>query len=400
MPVTKTDTSLLITDGKSGDVVFRLNRKTKRGEYTLSESSPQHQWVSNITVLGFGKFPSGLKQNGMGFVARGYLLLKQLAEEFEEYEFTIHATESSSVKKEAGVTRVVINHGDLKGLLQQLRTIGSEAFDAQKSTVTGFLGHAFPTHFTPTSYAAKKYQKNSIANLLAREEVVKNPSLKDIEKLQEFFPLFLGEYGSRLKGISKLLAISKSKQAVEIVYLEKLIQEYEKRLRSKSQNENAWQKFLSQYILVFNSNYASSLEKESISLQGKYPDFLLIDAYKYLDIYEIKKPSTNLLKKDRSRGNYYWDVEIAKAISQVENYIHYAEKNGSALREDIKRRKGVDVRVMKPRGLIIAGERRQLKDEIMEDNFRLLNKSLKNLEIILYDELLDRLKLFLSRLKK
>ena len=39
-------------------------------------------------------------------------------------------------------------------------------------------------------------------------------------------------------------------------------------------------------------------------------------------IYEIKKFTTNLLKTDESRGNYYWDVEITK---------------------------GIDVRVMKPR---------------------------------------------------
>ena len=154
-----------------------------------------------------------------------------------------------------------------------------------------------------------------------------------------------------------------------------------------------------QFILIFNTNYASSLEKESIALQGKYPDFLLIDAYNYLDIYEIKKPSTQLLKKDGSRGNYYWDVEIAKAISQVENYIAYADRHGSGLREDIKKRKGIDIRVLKPRGFIIAGQRSQLQGEIMEGNFRLLNSGLKNVEVILYDELLDNLRSFLKRLK-
>ena len=90
-------------------------------------------------------------------------------------------------------------------------------------------------------------------------------------------------------------------------------------------------------------------------------------------IYEIKKFTTNLLRKDESRGNYYWDVEIAK---------------------------GIDVRVMKPRAFIIAGHREQLTNETTEDNFRILNRALKNVEIVLYDELLDNVKNFLKRLRK
>lgn len=170
MPVTKTETTLLITEGKTGKMVFRLNRKTKRVEYLLADSSPQHQWVSKITILGFGKFPSGLKQNGAGFVTRGYLLLKQLAEQFEEYELTIHATERSSIKSTGGANRVVINHNDLKGLLQQLRTISAEAFDAQKSTVTGFLGHTFPAYFEPTAYTPKKYHAPGVVRSIQAQE--------------------------------------------------------------------------------------------------------------------------------------------------------------------------------------------------------------------------------------
>src|ERR1700679_3590419 len=172
------------------------------------------------------------------------------------------------------------------------------------------------------------------------------------------------------------------------------------RKSARAQNEHSWQEFLRDYILLFNSNYATVLEKENIAILGtRFPDFILIDAYSYLDIYEIKKPTTNLLKKDKSRGNYYWGVELTKAISQVENYISHADRNGPQLCAEIKRQKGREVRVIKPRGFIIAGTRSQLTDEIMEDNFRLLNNSLKNLSIILFDELLNNLKNFLSKLK-
>jgi hypothetical protein len=54
---------------------------------------------------------------------------------------------------------------------------------------------------------------------------------------------------------------------------------------------------------MLRNTYGEVLEKESVSLEGKFPDFMLLDPYSYLDIYEIKKPSTRLLKLDKSRNS-------------------------------------------------------------------------------------------------
>ena len=72
-------------------------------------------------------------------------------------------------------------------------------------------------------------------------------------------------------------------------------------LKKPNTSESAWQQFLQNYILLFNTAYVGVLEKMSVMLQGKYPDFMLLEnVYNYIDIFEIKKPSTNLLKKDES----------------------------------------------------------------------------------------------------
>ena len=216
----------------------------------------------------------------------------------------------------------------------------------------------------------------------------------------DFLPRFIEKYGAAGSRKQRLFILSGSKKATEVVYIRKIIADFERKLAVKNQSEHSWQEFLRDYILLFNSNYATVLEKENIAVLGsRFPDFLLIDAYSYLDIYEIKKPTTNLLKKDESHGNYYWDVELTKAISQVENYIAHADRNGAQICAELKRQKEREVRVIKPRGFIIAGTRSQLQGEMMEDNFRLLNNSLKNLSVILFDELLDNLKNFLSKLK-
>ena len=150
--------------------------------------------------------------------------------------------------------------------------------------------------------------------------------------------------------------------------------------------------------MVLTNSYGEVLEKESVTLQGKFPDFMLIDPYSYLDIYEIKRPTTTLLRHDRSRNNYYWGVELSKAISQVENYLHQVQRNSDGLINDIRRNKGFEINIVRPRGYIIAGMRGQLTNPKMEDDFRILNESLKNIDIIFYDDLLRNLETFVERI--
>ena len=99
------------------------------------------------------------------------------------------------------------------------------------------------------------------------------------------------------------------------------------------------------------------------------------------------------LNPSDSKGN------ARKAVSQVENYIFYANRNSLEIKEEIKKKEGMEIKVVRPRGFIIAGTRSHLKNEAMEDGLRLLNDSLKNIEIILYDDLLNNLKNLLERLR-
>lgn len=61
---------------------------------------------------------------------------------------------------------------------------------------------------------------------------------------------------------------------------------------------------------------------------------------------------------------------------------------------DIRRSKGLEVNIVRPRGYIIAGRRSQLNTAKMQDDFRILNESLKNVDVILYDDLVTGLDAF------
>jgi hypothetical protein len=392
-------TSIKNVQGMATALPYTIDSKKKKINYNVVDPF-QSQFVKKITILGFTKLPSGFKKNGKGIPSRGYLLLKKLSEKFKKFDLIVSAKHKSSLKIKGVRNVITINHADLQLLLREFRTFTKKAWEQQNESLTLSLARAIPSKFKPPKDRKLNYQKNDLANLLHQPEILDNLSSEDIQKLNDFYPKFFDHYSDKLTDSKRLAIVSKNRKATEIRYLESIIKEYERKLKSPSQNEHKWQEFLRDYILLCNSNYTGILEKKNIALEGKYPDFLMINVYNYLDIYEIKKPNTSLLKYDKSRGNYYWDTEIGKAISQVENYIHYINRNGPSLRDEIKRIKNIDIRVVKPRGFIIAGQRKQLTGEVMEDNFRLLNSSLKNVEIVLYDELLDNLKNFLKRLKK
>ncbi len=388
---------------KKQELVCNINQDKERIEYFLNPNSRQYNWIQKIIILGLKKLPAGFRRDGKGLTrgSWGYLILKSLYEELGDFGLTISTTKKNVIRKSKNKYEVTLNYFDFRSILDSLRVVKQEGYKSGVATAVNFLSKYFPKRFKRIQEAGLVYQRNQIRNLLNKEDVIENLSNEDIQILIDFFPKFINYYGNKFKDKkSKLLGITKNKKAAEIVYLENIIKKFESKLKAKTQSEYRWQEFFRNYILIFNSNYANIFEKKNLSLSGKYPDFLPIDAYGYLDIYEIKKPNTPLLKFDESRGNYYWSTELSKAISQVENYIYYANKTSSLLREEIKKKEKVEVKIVKPRGFIVAGTREQLKDEIIEDNFRLLNNSLKDIEIILYDDVLNNLKVFLKRLKR
>jgi hypothetical protein len=391
-------------DPAKNELVLSIDKEKKTGEYFVNPKSSQYKWIKKIDLLGFEKLPAGLRKDGLGFTSgsSGYLIPSTLFEKFGEFGLTISTTSKNIIEKVGNKYKVSLNYFDLRPVLDTLKSIKQESYVLRQSAIGNFFNKQFPKHFDRVEEKSLIYQKNQFRNLLNKEGILENISNEDIKKLIDFLPEFIKFYGDKFRGdAKKLIGLTKNKKATEIIYLENIVKDFERRLGAKVQNENNWQKFFRNYILLFNSNYIAIFEKENLSLTGKYPDFLPIDVYGYLDIYEIKRPNTELMKLDKSHKNYYWSTEMAKAISQVENYIFSADKNSSALKEEMeKRENNMEINIVRPRGFVVAGTREQLKNKAMKDNFRLLNNALKNVEIILYDDLLLNLKNLLGRLKK
>jgi len=383
---------------ENGSLVYRLDRERKKGEYFINPDSSQAKLLKKITFDGFRTFPRALYPTGFGFKVSGKQLLKPLYDKYgTKLRITLSASKPSSIHKAKTIVRVTLNETALTQVNRVVSEVKRKRRSEIEALVEEFLGEQFPRVFRRLTTGALKYYPNTIADLLEDEKVLNALSEKDKEALKATYLHLVGDMEFTLRSAKKVKFISDGIKTSQVVYLERIIEEFESKMEGSS-SESVWQKFLHHHILTLLNTYAFVIEKQSVELDGKYPDFMLMDAYGYLDVYEIKKPQTPLLKYDQGRSNYYWDTGLAKAIVQTEKYISSVQRNRYELEANFRKKK-LKARVVRPRGFIIAGRRADLDGEAIQEDFRVLNDSLKNIDIICFDDLLDNLKSLFDRLK-
>ena len=120
--------------------------------------------------------------------------------------------------------------------------------------------------------------------------------------------------------------------------------------------------------------------------QTRFPDFLVITRSGFLDVVEIKTPSTPLLQLDPGRGFYCWSREMGVAISQMETYLALCAEFRLAIADQLNQRYGVTASVVRPQGIIIAGNTRLFQSQPEKDAFRRLAQGLTQIRVMAYDE--------------
>jgi hypothetical protein len=384
--------------------VYEVYRKSKETVYYLRGG--QDKYVKSIMLKGFVGLPSGLYLNkgGYGFGRKGVFLLSALHQNVagtKSLELVITDKSSKAIQKKAHSVTVILPIQDVKNLLIKLGRINEDGNNELREAVASFLSTKFPAKIKISETDFDEYKAGEMAALLRRQKVAQKLNEEDLESLNTFFPKI---FQSAIKGQKKAKRLIKNrlikntKKVTDRIFLDDVIAEFKSKLGKKTVSENEWQIFLHEKVFHFFSNYVTRIEKQNVSISVSYPDFVLVDAYNFVDIFEIKKPDTPLLALDESHDNYYWKPDIAKAISQIENYIDEIVRNSPEYIRAVKRKKGLDIRVVRPRGYIIAGTSKQFSNTKESEDFRKLGVSLKNVSFILYDELFENLKNLRSKL--
>lgn len=331
-----------------------------------------------------GPKPSALKNDGR--ITFGKHILQLLGSRFGERFRWIITPDVDSLTTEYGIVRVRTSQ-------KLLGRMSKETWDRTRDIKNEIVGRhfsvAFPDHFSgPTTSA---YVPGTLASLLD-STILPRLSAADKEALNTFLP----DYVER-----ESVAVVKSLQATaQIQTLRGLSQTLQTEM-TRAHAESWWQTFVRSNILLMQQGYIKALDKLNVSIgETKFPDFCLVTHDNYLDILEIKKPDTNLLKLDPSRGNYYWDAEMSKAISQTENYIEQVANNADRLRSYLRDKYQLEIKAVRPRGIILAGNAQQFSDPKQRDDFRLLSQGIKAIAVLTYDELWTRISNYINVLEQ
>jgi hypothetical protein len=363
----------------------RIDRKNQ-----LIEFYPRDDFFLKTVVLeGFKSLPGEFREAGY-LPSIQYYLDKKLANRNVK-TLTVSKERDDQYRKvpKKNAYHVVISYESLKRLKRGLTNISTEAKQERSSYADEFFAEVFPTRY-------KSGERNSIRARSRR--VIRNLDASIIEELDpdhidqilEFVSELLSSRYTSPKRRQELFRAAKVQ--IDQVAFDDIIKQFEGMLQDDPP-ETKWGGFLQQNLFLVDSKYIGVIPELNVVLASqRRADFGLVNVDGYLDLFEIKKPSTQLLSSKPDRGNFYWHSQTVKALVQAEKYLFNAERKADAFEADIERERDIDVRVVRPKAVVVIGDSRQLANKKMKDDFRILRESLKNIEVVLYDELLNRLK--------
>ena len=205
---------------------------------------------------------------------------------------------------------------------------------------------------------------------------------------------------------SSVSAISKFNVQIE---LEQFTVAYQKLMdmlnRYEAIDEKQWQEKIHNILQLLYPKYICCAREIKFygGKKDKQPDFLLVDANGFVDILEIKKADVRMLTQ--YRNNYVATREISGAIQQIEKYIFCLNSSDKA-KEDISKKlteflpEGVEVKIVNPQGILLAGRSNEFTDEQKKD-FELIKRQYKHVaDIMTYDDLAQRLRNIIASLEK
>lgn len=358
---------------------------TKQQEHFVKVTGKNYgKALRGIKIYFEGRKPKQLKKDGT--IQFGKHVLELLQRRFGKKVRWVITLNMDQISKEYGIWRVRTSQRFLSSIFKEYL---SRSRDIKNDIVLRFFSTTFPSQFTDTQPAV--YVPGTLARLL-QDKVAKQLSQEDRDAVQAFLPSFLATESIR--------SVNLLKAAAQIKSLRELAKDLSAAI-AISHGEAWWQTFIKDKILIIQQGYIRAIDKMNVNVGNtKFPDFSLVTHDGYLDILEIKKPDTPLLKLDKSRNNYYADAELSRAIIQVENYIESVSHHADAVRSYLKDTYSVELKVVRPRGIILAGDANKFENQKERDDFRLLAHGAKSITIVTYDELSTRLENYIKVLEE
>lgn len=249
----------------------------------------------------------------------------------------------------------------------------------------------------PNTYELNRYASARIAGVLSSYVETK-------DDYEEKYRKYLNKRVSR-QGTNLNYLFSESELLKYTGILEKL-----KNMLAdeNSYSEAQWQDELLQIVLLLYPKYIYVFKEapvhDTYNNKNRNIDYLLVDSTGNTDIVEIKKPFDKCVVTNRTyRDNYIPLRELSGTVMQIEKYIFYLNKWGKKGEEKLTDHYKdqispcFKIKITNPSGLIIMGRTEGLTHEQIQD-FEVIKRKYKNvIDIITYDDLIERLNLLIGR---
>ncbi|WP_405604215.1 Shedu immune nuclease family protein [Polaribacter sp. Asnod1-A03] len=397
---------LILFEEKVGDkkVVYRQHKEDEEKEFVkIYEQKGKDyffdydgQTIKQIELRDFEEIPYMFSSFGYGFS-------DNTVNSFFRYQFDDKRINKIIISEDIESKKVrknlFLNLNDLSALISSTNQEQRACNDTKKILIKNFLVDIFP------EIAFDYKETNNNKKLILRnlnQKLIDQLTADDIEKIGDFYVDASKKY--KRADLVKRMTFGLQKNA-QILTLQEIITKYESLLK-ENPPESSWQKFFDEYITLFDTRYAHKINYKNIATGiTKYPDLVLVDIYGYIDFYELKKSSTPLIQYDSSHKTWYWTKDVSMVIAQATDYLQKSKENAISYTKAIKEEteteseEGIDVNIINPRVIIVAGSTKELNTKKKLNHFKNLRESLKDIEFVLYDELLERLKNLLDKIK-
>ncbi len=352
--------------------------------------------IKKIVFQGYSTLPLIVSRFGFGFEEKAIT-------NFFKYKFTDNSFDeifvSENLPRRKKSTILYFSLDELESLKSSIGQEQRACNDTKTILIKNFLKERYPNlnfDFQETNNNKELVLRN------LNKKLIQQLTSDDIENLGNFYVEAAKKF-SRPDIVRKI--VKGLQKNAQLLTLQEIIKKYEK-LLAENPSESIWQDFFNEYITLFDNRYYQKIDYKNIAVGiTKYPDLVLVDIYGYIDFYELKKTDTPLLQYDSSHKTYFWSKQISMVISQVADYLQKARENSIAYSKSIKDQtateefEGINVNIINPRAIIVVGNSSELNTPNKKNHFKNLRESLKDIEFVLYDELLDRLKNLLEMIK-
>ena len=180
-----------------------------------------------------------------------------------------------------------------------------------------------------------------------------------------------------------------------ILYIkQKTVNELESRLETggftETSGDDSWQKWIYKNNWLFGVKYKEPVEKNKINITGIMPDYLFPTLDGFVDILEIKLPEDEVILRDTNHpGSWKWTSETNTAIGQVVNYLGEIDRLRLEIERNIKEQYECETSLLKPRAYILIGKSTSWENN-KKEGLRKMNHALHGIEVLTYQDLLDR----------